>query len=249
MSGTVLSGEGKFSGVRTEPVSSDAFLPHDASEHTSHPNVLVAHTSRGVEVISLLTGAPVTSLSMPKGRTHADLDGDGLVDAVLVLESEGDVAEHGQAFAHGEGEIKQCSIMAISGLPARQQLFNASICNSGKSLQDIMPTPRRAPKIVAATTPLVLPSLDPKTHKTGIAKDLIIAVNTGTTTSFSGSGSLNWQIKNTPSWDLSFQQASLSAFDPNALRVDDLGTHNSVHAGVVVMGDDLLSFLSRDGEV
>ncbi len=246
--GSVMTGEGKFSGVRTEPVSTDAFLPHDASEHTSHPNVLVAHTSRGVEVISLMTGTPITSLSMPEGRTHADLDGDGLVDTVLVLESEEDVAEHGQTFAHGEGEIKQCSIMVVSGLPARHQLFNASICNTARSLQDAVPS-RNMPKVVAATTPLVLSSLDPTTHKMRTAKDLIIAVNTGTTTSFSGSGVFNWQLKNGPTWDTDFRVAALSAFDPIATRVDDLGTHNNVNSGVVVMGDSLLSFISREGEV
>ena len=39
----------------------------------------------------LLNGAPITSLALVTGRTYADLDGDGLIDSILVLESKDDI--------------------------------------------------------------------------------------------------------------------------------------------------------------
>lgn len=72
--------------VETEPLSSTATLPHNAAEHTENPNVIVAHTQRGLEVIALRTGVPITSLALPPGRCYADIDGDGVVDTISILD-------------------------------------------------------------------------------------------------------------------------------------------------------------------
>ena len=252
--GHMLSGEGSFIGFRSQ-ASENAFLPHDASEHMSHPNVLVAHTSRGIDVVSLSNGAPITSLALVTGRTYADLDGDGLIDSILVLESKDDVDLHRQSFAHEEGAFKHCSIMVLSGLPARHELFNGSICSSPQTLDRSMYKSFKIPDIIGTASPLVLDNeySNMQKRKTGARgkpmKDVILATNTGVITSYRGDGKFNFQLKTGPTWDLTFDQGSILAYDIDANRVDNIGTHSNRYAQVVVMGQDAITFISRDGEV
>jgi hypothetical protein len=63
----------QFSGVESPPLSLDATLPHDAAEHTEHPNVIVAHTKHGLEVIALRTGLPITALALAAGNSFAGM--------------------------------------------------------------------------------------------------------------------------------------------------------------------------------
>lgn len=253
--GHLLSGGGRFTGVETPPLSNSAILPHDAAEHTDHPNVLVAHTKNGLEVIALKTGMPMTSLALSHGSTYADVDGDGVVDAILVLEKTEDVQTHGYAFAHEGGEIQHCSLMVVSGLPAQSQLFNGSICANRHSLNDPLSNGRgrslgrsRLPDEIQATSPAILRTLDPKTLAESKLRDIVIAVNTGLVTCYSGTGAFKWQLKSAPTWDLGLENfASSLPFDADSMRVDDLGTEDSVHAHVLVMGDGQLSLISREG--
>jgi hypothetical protein len=90
--GGLLANHGRFTGIETPPLAATAVLPHDASEHTEHPNVLVAHTRNGLEVVALRTGAPMTSLALAKGRAYADVDGDGkdeIIYGSMTLKSDG----------------------------------------------------------------------------------------------------------------------------------------------------------------
>merc|ERR1711871_1831410 len=95
-------------------------------------------------------------LALVTGRTYADLDGDGLIDSILVLESKKDVDLHRQSFDHEEGAFKHCSIMVLSGLPARRELSNGSICSSSETLDRSMYKSSKLPDIVGAASPLVL---------------------------------------------------------------------------------------------
>jgi hypothetical protein len=252
--GMIMAGEGsRFTGIEVPPLSEAAILPHDASEHMDHPNVFVAHTSKGLEVISLTTGMPITSLALAKGRSFADLDGDGVVDSVLVLEKQEDLSFHGDAFAHSAGEMQHCAIMVTSGLPPKSQLFNGTLCQNRNSLHDPVKLYAefngRIPAKVSATAPLILKKIDPKTLQESKLKDLIVSVNTGITTSYSGNGDFNWQIKNTPQWSTDYEISSALLFDSDASRMHELGTHDSVHAQVLITGEGSFALLSREGEM
>ena len=75
----------------------------------------------GLEVLSLKSGVPLTSLSLNRGQSYADIDGDGMVDSILVIETEADARAHGKkAFSHDAGEAQPCMVMVVSGLPARR---------------------------------------------------------------------------------------------------------------------------------
>ena len=131
--------ERRFTGVETPPLAATASLPHDASEHTDNPNVIVMHTSKGIEVIALKTGSPVTSLALSKGRSYMDIDGDGIVDTIMVLENEQDASRHGAAFIDAEEiELPHCTVMVTSGLPSRSRLFSGTVCSRSHALQDSM---------------------------------------------------------------------------------------------------------------
>jgi len=261
-----------FSGVETPPLPQSASLPHDASEHTEHPNVVLAHTSRGLEVISLQSGAPITSLALTQGQSYSDLDGDGVVDTILLLETVQDVASRGEAFAHEAGQLQHCMVMVTSGLPPKSQLFNGTICPTGRSLQDPVLHSRirskALPDAVSAASPVVLRTIDRKTLHESKLRDLVIAVNTGVVTCYSGDGKLKWQTKGAPVWTLAEEGGddenggssggssrkhssthSAILFDSDASRVDDLGKHDNVHANILVVGDLSLALISREGDI
>lgn len=245
--GHVFKGDGKFSGVEEPPLSLSAVLPHDASEHTEYPNVIVSHTKRGLEVISLKTGLPITSLALNEGQSYADLNGDGIVDSLLVLEDSSDVATHGESFAHDGGQLQPCMVLAVSGLPARTQLFNGSLCFNHRNLHDPLSQRKKQPPLITAASPLILKAIDPNTMREAKVRDVVISINTGSTACYSGDGEYRWFLKGTPSWDLDSASHSVVAFDSDSIRVDELGTHDNRHAQILILGDTAVALVSRDG--
>eukprot|EP00602_Paraphysomonas_sp_CaronLab_P000131 CAMPEP_0185029850 /NCGR_PEP_ID=MMETSP1103-20130426/16431_1 /TAXON_ID=36769 /ORGANISM="Paraphysomonas bandaiensis, Strain Caron Lab Isolate" /LENGTH=711 /DNA_ID=CAMNT_0027564751 /DNA_START=30 /DNA_END=2161 /DNA_ORIENTATION=- len=241
----------KFTGIGSEPLSLSASLPHDASEHTDHPNVLVAHTKHGVEVIALRTGVPITSMALNADHTYADIDGDGVVDMVLVIENENDAVHRAAAFSHeGSDAIQHCHMMVISGLPPRSQLFNGTLCLHRRALSDPMAKPsKRTPPPIKAATPLVLRKVDPMTNTESKKKDIVVATNMGMVTSYSANGEFNWQVKDGPGWKTDFQWAQMVHFDMDAARAEEFGSHDNIYAHMLITGDQDISVVSRDGVV
>ena len=262
--GKIVSGEGaRFTGIETPPIPLSATLPHDASEHAEYPNVIVAHTMRGVEVVSLLTGTPITSLALAQGRTYADVDGDGVVDSISVVEDDLQLREH-DSFAHHGSLLTRCSVVVLSGLPPKAQLFNGTVCPQRLSLHDKGARGAGRKNAAgrsslqaryAAAAPVILRRIDPKTLEESADRDVVIAVNVGAVTCYSGKGTMRWQVKNGPLWKLSEgeggadQSGHSVLFDSDASRVDDLGKHDNVHAQLLVVGSDKMALISRDGEV
>lgn len=244
----------RFTGIEKVPVAPIATFPHDASEHVKNPNVIVAHTQRGLEVVSLSTGAPITSLALSERRTYADIDGDGVVDSILVLENHHDVLSHGMKFAHAGVEFRQCTLMAVSGLPLKSQLFNGSLCSSSNSLKDPLKkynenSLKTHASEIMSTSPVILRVIDEKTLIESKIRDIVVAINTGVVTCYSGTGEFKWQMKDGPTWKLGFDKASAVVFDADAQAVDEFGSHNSLGSHVVIVGDTSMSLVSHDGEL
>ena len=248
-----------LSEVKTHDISISDSLPHDAAEHTENPNVIIAHTKNGLEVISLTTGVPITSIALTKRKTFADLDGDGVVDNIIILDTEDSVTRHEREYisiydnsiSSKNERLKHCTIVVTSGIPAKSQLFNNSICREWTSINDrrrAVPTSISVPNQILFATPLVLSKIDMKTLKESNHKDLIVAINTGTISSFSSSGELNWQFNNAPMWSENDQSLpAVLAFDSDADRAEEYGSHNSIHSSLLITGNNLLQLLSRDG--
>ena len=249
--GKLLSGQGRFLGVEAEPLPDDAILPHDASEHTSHPNVLVAHTRYGVEVLALRGGDFVSSLALPEGRLSADIDGDGIVDTVLILQNDDEVAAHGSMYAHVGKSIQHCTLMVVSGLPPTAQLFNGSLCSSRRSLVDPKPDINGAsdsmPPPISSTNPVLLRKLDYSSLSETKDKDVCAAINTGVISCFDGgSGELLWQSLKNPEWTVGFNFASLDQYVADAEETDALGTHDTPTSMLFVTGSVEAALVARD---
>jgi len=282
-----------------------AHLPHDAAEHTASPNVLVAHTQRGLEVVALRTGVPITALALAPGRTYADVDGDGVVDTISVLGDDEGVAQHRSEFSQHQYEfatgpgLQRCSLVVMSGLPARSQLFNGSVCADRPSLRD--PFAGRDGPVVGSGTkskdrpsgsadaqaqvqhlrvshapPLVLRKLNKDTGRESLERDVVVALHSGVVTSYAGSGAFNWQVRTAPRWTDAVEAAArrlsnsnttsgeggkgvegegstsagaaLLAFDSDATRAAERGSHNCVWSSILVAGESSLLLLSREGD-
>jgi hypothetical protein len=246
---------GFFTGIETAPVAADADLPHDSSEHIDHPNVLVAHTKRGIEVWALKSGASITALALSPGRTYADIDGDGVVDQLLLLERPQDVASHGEAFANEHGKLQHCTLMVISGLPPRSQLFNGSLCMNHRHLHDPLAKSGGGrgggllPSEVSLTSPVILKTIDERSRKESNNRDVVVASNTGVMTCFSAQGDQRWQINGAPTWPTSHTFHTLTAIDSDANRVDAVGTHDTIYAQLLVIGTRNMALYDRAGEM
>lgn len=253
-----------FSGIELAPLSQDASLPHDASEHTEYPNVIVAHTRTGIEVVALRTGDAVTALSLPLGGSFADVDGDGIVDQIIVLENKDHAKAHEDMFgdAHAymglaSGEVNHCTLIVMSGLPARHQLFNGSVCKRGHSLQDPLNLKARranmhgggpdVPTSISAAPPVIMRTSRHRIHSESPVRDVVVAINAGVVTSYSGKGVFKWQITGAPTWSDRYAYRTARLFDSDADRAEEIGKHDNMHSDLLIMGESAVALISRDG--
>lgn len=223
------------------------------------------------------TGLPITSLALSKGKSYTDLDGDGLVETIMILENEQDVFIHGANFDHSEDNgLLHCTLMVTSGLPARSKLFSGTVCSRSHSLQDSLsePQPQRPhhgrkrgkgkgrtesagqsiPSVISAASPVILKTIDPKTLLESRMKNVVVAINTGILTCYASDGEFKWQSRSGPKWVVDTENThsgsgSAILFDSDASRVDSLGKHDNVHAQILIIGDQKMVLISREGDV
>lgn len=199
-------------------------------------------------MISLTTGAPIVAMTLTEGQTYVDIDGDGIVDSVLLLENDDDVATHA-VYAVDKAKSKHCTMMVVSGLPPRAQLFNGTICEGRPSMQDSLSRgAKKATPDVSAASPLILRNVNPHNGIEFKEKDVVVAINTGIVTCYSGKGVFKWQIKDMPTWTRGNRNVSVVLFDADSSRVDNLGKHDNIHAQILVVGEEKMSLISRAGE-
>ncbi|XP_048335158.2 uncharacterized protein LOC107407575 isoform X2 [Ziziphus jujuba] len=172
------------------------------------PNVVVAHQKEGIEAVHLATGRTLCKLHLQEGGLHADINGDGVLDHVQAVGGNG--AE--QTVVSGSMEVlRPCWAVATSGVPVREQLFNASIChhspfnffqhgefsrNFGRS-QDVAS--------LEVATPILIPRDDGHRHRKGSHGDVVFLTNRGEVTSYSpglhGHGAIwQWQLTTGAAW-------------------------------------------------
>lgn len=217
--------------IKTKGLEATATLPHNAEEHTKNPNVVVIHTKHGLEVIALRTGIPITSLALAPDRVYADVDGDGVVDAIVILDNPARVKHHESEYIHHQYEfsnvkLQHCMLVVMSGLPSQSQLFNGSVCLDRPSLHDSLkhhsPHPQEdskywnskikiSPRLIPGnddypaivhTIPLMLHKMNPNTEKESKIRDIIVSTHNGIVTSYSGTGNFNWQVRSGPKWSI-----------------------------------------------
>ncbi|XP_059437498.1 uncharacterized protein LOC132170512 [Corylus avellana] len=172
------------------------------------PNVVVAHQKEGIEVIHLATGRTTCKLHLQEGGLHADINGDGVLDHVQVVGGNG--AE--QTVVSGSMDVlRPCWAVATSGVPVREQLFNASICHHsafnffqhGEYSRYYGRTSDVTSLEVA--TPILIPRSDGHRHRKGSHGDVIFLTNRGEITSYSPGlhghdADWQWQLSTGATW-------------------------------------------------
>uniref|UniRef100_A0A7N0UBT2 FG-GAP repeat-containing protein n=1 Tax=Kalanchoe fedtschenkoi TaxID=63787 RepID=A0A7N0UBT2_KALFE len=172
------------------------------------PNVVVAHQKEGIEAVHLATGRTICKLHLTEGGLHADINGDGVLDHVQVVGGNG--AE--QTVVSGSMEVlRPCWAVATSGVPVREQLFNASICHHSHfnifQHGDFSRAYGRAPDVTSleVATPILIPKDDGHKHRKGSHGDVIFLTNRGEVTSYSPSthdheAIWQWQMLTGATW-------------------------------------------------
>ncbi|KAL1569526.1 hypothetical protein AAHA92_00996 [Salvia divinorum] len=172
------------------------------------PNVVVAHEKEGIEAVHLASGRTLCKLHLQEGGLHADINGDGVLDHVQVVGANG--AE--QTVVSGSIEVlRPCWAVATSGVPVREQLFNASICHHapfnlfqhGEFSRGFGRHADLSSLEVAA--PILIPTNDGHKHRKGGHGDVIFLTNRGEVTSYSqgshGHDAIwNWQLLTGATW-------------------------------------------------
>ncbi|KAJ4964612.1 hypothetical protein NE237_016461 [Protea cynaroides] len=172
------------------------------------PNVIVAHQKEGIEAVHLASGRTICKLHLQEGGLHADINGDGVLDHVQVVGGNG--AE--QTVVSGSMEVlRPCFAVATSGVPVREQLFNASICHRshfnllqhGEFSRSFDHTHDVGSLEVA--TPILIQRNDGHRHRKGSHGDVIFLTNRGEVTSYSPGlhdhGAIfRWQLVTGATW-------------------------------------------------
>ncbi|CBN74487.1 aldehyde dehydrogenase, putative [Ectocarpus siliculosus] len=164
-------------------------------------------TRDGLEAVELSTGKPLSAVALPAAAgtdagVYVDLNGDGVVDHVQAVGTRGGQGwghlHEGVAMGHLSEEptpsqparrfLPPCYALAVSGLPPREQLFNASLCHDAGALFEVQerlskPNSRSSSRSLDLEVGAASPAIIPR-DSAGVAA----AAATGAATARSSSG-------------------------------------------------------------
>ncbi|KAL0349562.1 UNVERIFIED_CONTAM: hypothetical protein Sradi_4105400 [Sesamum radiatum] len=221
------------------------------------PNVVVAHEKEGIEAVHLASGRTLCKLHLQEGGLHADINGDGVLDHVQAVGANG--AE--QTVVSGSMEVlRPCWAVATSGVPVREQLFNASICHhSPFNLFQHGEFSRSFSRHADASslevaTPILIPRNDGHRHRKGSHGDVVFLTNRGEVTSYSpgvhGHDAIwNWQLLTGATWsNLPSPSGMTESTTVPTLKAFPLRQHDSQEL-ILAAGDQEAVVLSPGGSL
>lgn len=177
-------------------------------ERRGPKNALVAHLEEGIEIVHLFTGRTICKLLLPAPGLHADLNADGVIDHVQAFGGNPHSDSHFAAH-HGQ-EVPGCWAVATSGLPVREQVFNASICRyvgeGGRSASGRTFGVRDGAFSLEVAQPALLPV--PQTERQKAAQrrharrksDVLFMNSRGEVTSVDRRGARQWSVQAGTGW-------------------------------------------------
>ncbi|KAG5241169.1 FG-GAP REPEAT-CONTAINING PROTEIN [Salix purpurea] len=221
------------------------------------PNVVVAHQKEGIEAVHLASGRTLCKLHLQEGGLHADINGDGVLDHVQAVGGNG--AE--KTVVSGAMEVLQpCWAVATSGVPVREQLFNASICHHSPfnlfQHGDFSRNFGRADvSSLEVATPILIPRSDGHRHRKGSHGDVVFLTNRGEVTSYSpglhGHDAVwQWQILTGATWSNLPSPSGMmeGGMVVPTLRAFSLRAHDSQQM-ILAAGDQEAAVISPGGSV
>jgi hypothetical protein len=186
----------------------------------ARPNALVMQTRGGIQIRSLKNGKALCHLSLLEETLYSDLNNDGVIDQVQILlhskknnPSDKFVWNLVAKIQQDHKELKDkgaskklllesrpslCHALALSGLPAKEEIFSAPICGTAHERAGINPTDR-----LDAVNPLTVESLNGRRN----TRDVIVALNSGMVHRLHGTtGRREWALsgrhqENFPTWE------------------------------------------------
>eukprot|EP00262_Sarcandra_glabra_P002329 TRINITY_DN12610_c1_g1_i1.p1 TRINITY_DN12610_c1_g1~~TRINITY_DN12610_c1_g1_i1.p1 ORF type:complete len:407 (-),score=54.72 TRINITY_DN12610_c1_g1_i1:442-1662(-) len=222
------------------------------------PNMIVAHQKEGIEAVHLASGRTVCKLHLQEGGLHADINGDGVLDHVQVVGGNG--AE--QTVVSGSMEVlRPCWAVATSGVPVREQLFNASICHHspfnlfqhGDFSRSFGRTSDAGSLEVA--TPILVRRNDGHKHRKGSHGDVVFLTNRGEVTSYTpglhGHDAVwRWQLLTGATWsNLPSPLRMMEAGVIPTFRVFSLRVHGDSQEVILAAGDQEAVIISPGGSL
>ena len=138
-------------------------------DHVANPNVIVAHTRQGVDIVNVFTGDRISQISLPAPRyggmagVWADINGDWIIDHVQAIPGlEGDEGdgedgedEEGDGHGHSHGasktlglnhgrsahyQLPSCWLQVVSGVPPLETIWNGPLCHTDGRQRDGAPS-------------------------------------------------------------------------------------------------------------
>jgi len=179
------------------------------------PNALVTQTRGGLQIRSLKNGKALCHLALLEEKLYSDLNNDGVLDQVQVaLHSKSNQAndkfiwglagklhqKYNELKESGAGKKELleskpdlCHVLALSGIPAKEEMFSANICGKAHERSGVRPV-----KHLDSVNPLVVESVG----RRGDTHDIIVALNNGMMHRIHGSrGRRIWALSGTQRTD------------------------------------------------
>ena len=219
------------------------------------PNAIVVKSRGGLQVRSLRNGMAMCHLSLLEETVYSDLNNDGIVDQVQVL-TESKKADPSDRWISNlvtrlqndrktlkeKGANKRlvnsspnlCHALALSGIPAMEELFSTPLCGSAHERFRDHPT-----ATVDSVPPIVVESLSGRRN----TRDIIVALNNGMVHRLhGGSGRREWELvgkyhNNFPTWEEGGNQNALLT------RVQSREIASAIRP-IILAGENSLAVLS-----
>ncbi|CAI9728019.1 Hypothetical predicted protein [Octopus vulgaris] len=169
--------------------------PHNPSDHIPEPNAVIIYNQFGIEVLNLVSGRPITRLSLPvEGATYVNFDGDFSIEAVS---------------SGGAGGRNPCYIDVHRFYPEKESINQIAVCVTKRLFWSrSWSYEEDANRFLA---PIVVKSVAKKSgilqHLMGhrlptnkVAYDIVTVSSSGRVTSHSSDGAYQWQTQTSSSW-------------------------------------------------
>jgi len=155
------------------------------------PNALVTQTRGGLQIRSLKNGKALCHLALLEQNLYSDLNNDGILDQIQIVlhtkthqpdnkfiwnlvgrldKEQEDFKRNIDKKALVESEPKLCHALALSGIPAREEMFSTNVCGTVDERGE-----QKSVVNLDAINPLVVESLNGRRN----THDIIVALNNG----------------------------------------------------------------------
>ncbi|EGC34171.1 hypothetical protein DICPUDRAFT_98309 [Dictyostelium purpureum] len=221
------------------------------------PNVIVAHNKNGLEVVQISSGNTLCRLVLDSSDFHSngnyfisyiDLNGDGVLDQITTY------AGSFKGLGEDGGKETVCKALGMSGIPAREKIFDLKICNEGmfdfeyfmwkgtdkNNLNNKKKTKSTKNERLIQTIP---PAFFRSSENDQI--QMVFLVNTGLISSFNSKGSKMWKIETNIHWTRHIEPITQPSLQVFSFESDT----NRLVPFILAVGERMMAIVSEKGDM